>query len=231
MQKWRKSQGKPIAPGTTIQERYLGPLLYEPGTSWEYSPAIDFVGLAVERVTGAESLQGYMEREIWAPLGIKEMTFFLAEREDLKRRMPAMSLRDDKSGKAVLRPRVVQEPPRHAMGGGGIYAEPTEYLKVLQAVLRNEGTLLKRETVEEIFRPHLSQESQRVLMKVLSVPEVNLMMGGLPEGTEQNWGLGGLLIMNDVEGWRRKGTLTWGGMPNLTWVCDALVLLFVDRTS
>jgi methyl acetate hydrolase len=53
--------GQPIASGTTIRERHLGLLLYEPGMSWEYSPAIGFVGLMAERVSGAESLQAYME--------------------------------------------------------------------------------------------------------------------------------------------------------------------------
>jgi CubicO group peptidase (beta-lactamase class C family) len=31
IQPWRTSQGQPIAPGMTIREWYLGPLLYEPG--------------------------------------------------------------------------------------------------------------------------------------------------------------------------------------------------------
>ena len=223
IQQWRASQGQPIAPGTTIRERYLGPLLYEPGTGWEYSPAIDFVGLMVERVSGAGNLQAYMEREIWSPLRITEMTFFPQGRDDLKARMPAMSLRDKASGKAVPRPRVVQEPPTDAMGGGGIYATPAEYMKVLHAVLKNDGTLLKRETVEDMFRPQLSGQSRAALLKVMSFPDVNGMTGGLPEGTKRDWGFGGLLIMQDLEGWRSKGTMTWGGMPNLTWWIDRKV--------
>jgi hypothetical protein len=46
-----------------------------------------------------------------------------------------MSLRDEASGKAVLRPQVVQEPPIDAMGRARIYATPAEYMKVLHAVL------------------------------------------------------------------------------------------------
>ena len=218
LQKWRKSRGERTGVGETIQERYLGPLLYEPGTGWEYSPAMDFVGLMVERVTGAKSLQEYMEREIWGPLGISEMTFFLDEREDLKERMPAMSFRDESSGKAVPQPRVLREPRKHAMGGGGIYGTPAEYLKALHAVLKNDGTLLKQETVDDMFKPHLSPPSQRALMKAVSVPGAKDGLDGVPLGTERNWGLGGLLIMEDLPGWWRRGTLTWGGMPNLTWV-------------
>lgn len=32
IQKWRRSRGEPIGHGTTTLKRYLGPLLYEPGT-------------------------------------------------------------------------------------------------------------------------------------------------------------------------------------------------------
>lgn len=42
--------------------------------------------------------------------------------------------------------------------------------------------------------------------------------GGLARGTKRDWGLGGLLVMQDLEGWRSKGTMTGGGMPNLTWI-------------
>lgn len=37
---------------------------------------------------------------------------------------------------------------------------------------------------------------------------------------ETDWGLGGLLLMEDIEGGRKKGTLSWSGLPNLYWVCS-----------
>jgi CubicO group peptidase (beta-lactamase class C family) len=94
----------------------------------------------------------------------------------------------------------VQEPPTDAMGGGGIYATPAEYMKVLHAVLKNDGTLLKRETVEDMYRPQLSGQSRAALLKVMSSLEVNEMNGGLPEGTKRDWGLGGLLVMEGSGG-------------------------------
>jgi CubicO group peptidase (beta-lactamase class C family) len=118
IQQWRASQGQLIPPSTTIRGPYLGPLLYEPGTGWEYSPAIGFVGLMVERVSDARNLQTYMERGIWSSLRIAEVTFSPQEQDDLKAQMPVMSLRDETGGKAVLRRRIVQEPPTDAMGWG-----------------------------------------------------------------------------------------------------------------
>jgi hypothetical protein len=79
---------------------------------------IGFVGLMVERVSSVRNLQTYMEQEIWSSLRIAEMTFFQQGQDDLKARMPAMGLRDEASGKAVLRRRIVQEPPTDAMGWG-----------------------------------------------------------------------------------------------------------------
>lgn len=76
---------------------------------------IGFVELMVERVSGARNIQTCMEREIWSSLRIAEMTFFRQGQDDLKARMLAMSLWDEASGKAVLRRRIVQEPPRDAM--------------------------------------------------------------------------------------------------------------------
>lgn len=223
MMKWRKYNGQKIAPGTTIKERYLNPLLYEPGTSWEYSPSIDFAGLCVERASG-KKLQEHMEENIFRILDIKDMTFFLNERDDLKARMPAMSWRDATTGKAT-NTRPASEPvpaaqATEAMGGGGITASPTEYIKILHALLKNDGTLLKKETVEMMFQPHLTPKSKEAMAKVLAIPEVNQMMGGLPEGTPRDWGLGGMLLEDDISGWRRKGALSWGGMPNLTWWID-----------
>ena len=93
-------------------------------------------------------------------------------------------------------------------------------MKVLHAVLKNDGTLLKRETVEDMFQPQLSGQSQAALLKVMSSTGENEMNGGLPEGTKRDWGFGGLLVMQDLEDWRSKGTMTWGGMPNLMWWID-----------
>jgi len=223
MTKWRKYKGEKIAPGTTIKSRYLNPLLYEPGTNWEYSPGIDFAGLCVERATG-KKLQQHMEEFIWGPLGIKNMTFFLNERDDLKARMPAMSWRDPATPQATnTRPAAdgaPAAPATEALGGGGITASPTEYIKILHALLKNDGTLLKKETVDMMFQPHLTPESKEGMAKVMAVPEVNQMMGAIPLGTTRDWGLGGMLLQEELPGWRNSGTIYWGGMPNLQWWID-----------
>jgi hypothetical protein len=44
-------------------------------------------------------------------------------------------------------------------------------------------------------------------------------MGGQSKTVTKDWGLGGLLLMGDSEDGKKAGTMVWGGLPNLTWVC------------
>ena len=230
---WRASQGQKPGAGDTIKEKYLCPLIYEPGTSWMYSAGTDWAGKVVERVNGNKSLGAYMEENIWKPLGIKDITFHLTEREDMRKRMPDMSQRDPNgSGKAIYSSTVLaSDSMKDDGGGGGAFADPTEYLKILQSLLKDDGKLLKSRSLELLFKSQLGEESKKALRKRLQVPEWNLALGGIPitEDSEVSWGLGGMVVPDDMPGWRRKGTLTWGGMPNLTWV--AIISSIRDREA
>lgn len=94
MQRWRNVKGETIAGGKTIVERFLYPLVYESGTSWEYLSALDWAGELVERVNNNQTLTQYMERNIWTPLGITDVTFHIGLRDDMQRRMADLSIRD-----------------------------------------------------------------------------------------------------------------------------------------
>lgn len=217
---WRASQGQKPAPGNSLVERYLCPLTYEPGTSWEYSPSIDWAGVMVERVNGNMSLGSYMDAYLWKPLGIKDMTFHLDQREDLRQRMVDMSVRDPPgTGKAnYTSAQMIPEFGKDDTGGAGVYGSASEYLKFLHSLLANDEKLLQKRTVDDLFKPQLSELSRQALMNLLTDPQLNLMLGGVPLGTEKDFGLGGLLILEDLPKMSRKNTMTWGGMPNLTWV-------------
>ena len=174
----------------------------------------------VERVNNNISLQSYMEKNIWGPLGIKDIAFHLIPREDLQKRKADMSLRDPTgSGKAIFTTmNPMPDSAEDAFGGGGAFATAPEYLTILQSLLVDDGKLLKSKSIDLMFQPHLGDASREALMKLLEDPALNNSLGGLPLGTQTDWGLGGLLICSDLENSTRKGTMTWGGMPNLVWV-------------
>lgn len=43
-------------------------------------------------------------------------------------------------------------------------------------------------------------------------------MGGTPKQIKKDWGLGGVLILQDAPDAMKAGTMLWGGYPNLIWV-------------
>ncbi|KAF2273781.1 beta-lactamase/transpeptidase-like protein [Westerdykella ornata] len=221
-------------PGT-ILERFNKPLVFEPGTSWMYGPSLDYVGVLIERVSG-KSLEDFMRENLWEPLGIRDMSFHLHRRPDLKARMAEMARRDEETGKVVAieeDERVKQLPylledgseVRDCMGGQGVFASAEEYIKVLRALLSadqdgDRRVFRNKETVEEFFTPNLGQGAREMLNAVLQNDVMNNAMGGVPREVVKDWGLGGLLAMGDLPDGKREGTMVWGGLPNLIWFCD-----------
>jgi CubicO group peptidase (beta-lactamase class C family) len=163
---------KPNASGKLL-ERYSSPLVFEPGESWAYGCSLDYAGLLIERISG-KTLEEFMRTNLWEPLGIKDMTFHLASRPDMKARMADMSLRDDKGKVRFSDARL----PYHdaqgnevadCFGGQGSFLSAEEYVKVLQAVLTTDTNerILKKETVEMFVAPQLGEGSKAMLNAIL----------------------------------------------------------------
>lgn len=233
---WRKSTGTK-ANADTIVERYNFPLIFEPGTKWMYGGGIDWAGKMVERVNDNTPLQAYMEKHLWAPLGIKDMTFHLASRPDLAARMTDMNMRDETLDNKV---RHTQNPflapnAKDDFGGHGVFTTAPELHKFIHAVLRDEddARLLKRATLEQAFSPQLTAPARASLNKALKKtgPDRFVLAAGYDESTDIDWGLLGLLVDSDVPGWTNKGTLVWHGLPNLSWWVDRKAGLAVTYAS
>ncbi len=64
-----------VPPGTVAP---LTPLVFEPGTGWQYGTSVDWAGRLVESVSGL-TLEQYFQRNILQPLGMKDTTFVFPE--------------------------------------------------------------------------------------------------------------------------------------------------------
>jgi CubicO group peptidase (beta-lactamase class C family) len=93
--KYQKSRGLKLSSGGAISvaDSYNFPLVFEPGESWEYSVGIDWAGEMVMRVTNM-TLEAYMQKHIWAPLEMKNATFFPKKSPEVMSRLADMSERD-----------------------------------------------------------------------------------------------------------------------------------------
>lgn len=223
--KYRASRGEQISTGSTLLERFTAPLLFEPGTSWQYGPSIDWAGRLVERLTDM-TLEEYMRENLWRPLGIKDMTFFPSKNADMKARLSGMTLRDSQSGKAVdFTGPTLNTGVTDCLGGQGCYATMPEYIKILHSLLVDDGKLLEKETTKVMFEPQLTADAKGFMNSLRDRPEVwKLFVGHFPRHVDLDWGLAGILTVAKDEGWREDRTLIWSGLPNLFWVCLLLVL-------
>jgi len=111
------------------------PLMFEPGTTWEYSMSTDVLGRVVEVVSGL-SLGEFFEMRIAGPLGMRD-TGFAATGEGVAR--VAEPQADPATGQ---RPpmRNIKQPGRWHSGGGGAVSTAADYLRFCQMLL-NGGDL------------------------------------------------------------------------------------------
>lgn len=219
--RYRKHRNERFGEGPTVVERGNGPLIYEPGTSWSYGTSIDWAGKLVERLSGM-TLEDYMKKHIWDPLGITSITFWPDKYPNSKAKAAHMSSRDPAgSGKAVHgAPNLGNVDVKDCFGGQGASASIPDFFKILQSILIDDEILLKKETARIMFEPQLGAESRAAMRDVFGNQELSaFFVGEFPEHVGLEWGVGGILMMDGDEGGRRKGTLIWNGMPNLFWVC------------
>jgi CubicO group peptidase (beta-lactamase class C family) len=221
---YRKHRGEELHAGSNIPERFGSPLVYEPGTSWRYSPSLDWAGKLVERLT-SRTLETYMKENICAPLNVEDITFLAEKHPEMKSRISGIVARIP--GGLLLDCPVpsLLTASTDCEGGGGAYSSLPAYFEVLQSLLRNDEKLLKKETATLLFEPQLNGEQRKALAAQMSEPE---FVGHLPPHVGWDHGLGGILSSSDAAGWRRKGTLIWTGLFNLIWVSSTHPLLSID---
>jgi CubicO group peptidase (beta-lactamase class C family) len=204
---------------------FNSPLLFEPGTSWTYGTSLDWVGHLITKLAGTD-LESYFQKNIFSPLGIEDITFWPNRNPVLENRLASLSLRDPAGGGKVVPNKGpnMNAGVQEEFGGQGLSASVPSYLKILTSLLKDDGVLLKKDTTAMMFEPQLSPQGQEALQAVYrSQPAAGpCSIGSFPPNIQYNWGLGGLLTMQDVnEGgvdYRKRGCLNWSGMPNLFWV-------------
>ena len=112
--------------------------------------------------------------------------------------------------------------PPEPIGGAGLYGTANDYAKLLSCLLRSGSPLLSPSSVEELFRPQLSPLSKKALRVWLSRTggDRQFRQPGHDEMFEVDHCLAGVVNMVDVNDRRKKGTVAWGGLPNLNWFVD-----------
>jgi CubicO group peptidase (beta-lactamase class C family) len=130
------------------------PLMFEPGTTWEYSMSTDVLGRVVEVVSG-ESLAEFFADHIFRPLEMAD-TGFSATGERAAR--VAEPQNDPATGSRPPMRNVTRENRWHS-GGGGAVSTAADYLRFCQMLLNGgelDGVrLLAPKTIAHMASDHL----------------------------------------------------------------------------
>ncbi len=187
------------------------PLLFDPGQKWNYGINIDWVGKAVEKVSG-QNLEAYFRDHIFGPLGMRDTGFKLDAAR--RARLSGMHARQPDGSLQEMPFELPQEPEFH-MGGGGLYGTAGDYLKFAQVFLHegrfNGAQVLKSETVRSMSQNHIGDLHVRLLETAM--PPYSNDAEFFP-GMIKKWGLGFMINTESVPGGRGAGSLAWAGLGN-----------------
>jgi CubicO group peptidase (beta-lactamase class C family) len=133
---WGTPPGLDLA---ACSEAWAGfPLVFQPGSEWNYSVSTDVLGRLVEAVSG-KSLDEFFAERIFGPLGMTDTGFWTEDVERLAALyLPApgtkLAVRNDTFGALGTRR------PACLSGGGGLVSTAADYHRFTQMLLR-EGEL------------------------------------------------------------------------------------------
>ncbi|MFN5821354.1 MAG: serine hydrolase domain-containing protein, partial [Novosphingobium sp.] len=183
------------------------PLMFDPGDRWEYSVATDWVGLAIEAVTG-ERLNDYLTANLFAPLGMNQTAFRAA--------LPADAARVHvRAGGALSPVDIYLGGGEFDGGGGGITSTAPDYAQFVRMVL-NGGELdgnrvLSAATIAEMSRNQVGP--LRAGYMGSAMPQLAAPYDTFPD-QHTGWGLGFLINPKKGPNGRSPGSLAWAGIFN-----------------
>ncbi|MDZ7685322.1 MAG: serine hydrolase domain-containing protein [Gammaproteobacteria bacterium] len=154
------------------------PLLFEPGTDWEYSFATDVLGALVEELSG-QSLGAFFEARIFEPLNMSD-TGFAVQADKIDRLTTLHTWDSDTASMTAIDGPPFPTPYRVSpidAGGGGLISTARDYMRFLE-MLRNGGTLqsqriLGPKTITFMMKDHLP----RSITASNTGPDADLMLG------------------------------------------------------
>jgi CubicO group peptidase (beta-lactamase class C family) len=207
--------GSAVAAAQFTGEEFLAklsslPLLYQPGTVWDYSFSTDVLGLVVEKVSGRQ-LGDYLKEAVWDKVKMPDTTFEVSESNSKRIARPLP--KDPITGKDQ-RIASLDKPMKFHCGGACAYATVGDYLRFGQMLLDGGSIdgqrVLSPKTVAVMTSDHLGANIR------------NQVAGTEPHRDGYGFGLGVAVRLNDgvaaTPG--SKGDYTWNGANGTSFWAD-----------
>ena len=194
------------------------PLVFQPGSSWNYSMATDVVGRIIE-VVSKMPLDEFLEKNIFAPLGMKDTAFCVPGE---KHSRLASLYRYDEINHSKIKLESFGnsslEKPKFLSGGGGLISTAGDYFKFIK-MLEGRGKLGE-------VRLLSSRTFEMMVMNYLP-NNADISTFGRPLGEEifydgLGFGLGFSVVVDQAKTRVAcpNGTFAWGGMASTVFWVD-----------
>lgn len=199
------------------------PLLFDPGTRWNYSMSTDVCGRLIEVMSG-QPLDEYLRDHVLEPLGMHD-TAFSAPESDLDRCSPLYVRGADGALHRMASADTMVQPPKYLAGGGGLVGTAPDYLRFTHMLLGGgalDGVrLLSPRTLSYMTRNHLPDG------KLLN----ELGQSTFSEATMAGTGFGlGFAVIEDaaaLQNLATEGEISWGGAASTAFWVDPVEELCV----
>ena len=217
---WSVPAGVDLA---TACETWAGfPLLFQPGTEWNYSVATDVLGRVVE-VTAGQRLDEFFAARILDPLGMTDTAFHVSDESAGRLAALYTPAADGTTARLDSLGRVPRQPARLNSGGAGLLSTAADYHRFLHMLLDTPGSpageldgirLLGPRTVGYMARNHLPGG--------LDLETFGRPLYAESQFAGMGFGLGFGVVIDPVRTRMvcSEGELTWGGAASTTFWID-----------
>ena len=192
------------------------PLMFQPGTDWSYSSAVDIQGYIIEKLSGMK-FSDFMTQNVLKPLKMNDTAFFTGA--DKASRLAAVYVWDKDQNKIVEAKELFgsampdyTKPPAMESGGGGLVSTTMDYARFSQMILNKgelDGVRILSPASVELMGTNVIPKSVLVNSNGTSVARFNEAVG---------FGLD-FQVVNDARAagsLQGDGSISWGGAAG-TW--------------
>jgi CubicO group peptidase (beta-lactamase class C family) len=187
------------------------PLLYQPGTVWDYGFGLDVTGLLIESIS-KQTLGQYLQANLFTPLDMTDTGFSIPADKAARYAKPLPE--DPDTGKPQARNPELTQPLKFECGGGCAASTASDYLR-FATMLMNKGRagetqLLARKTVDYMLSDQIG-------------PNIKNLIGNA-DPTRADYGFGLGLAVRTTPGVVRMmgsvGQFSWPGASGTDWWVD-----------
>lgn len=203
---------------TSLWGRAPLPVMFEPGTGWQYGPSADWAARLVEVVSG-QRLDRYFQTNIFDPLEMKDTSYFVPAAK-LNRVVSQYERQSDGVLKEL--PRKQQDPPKVFWGGSGLKSTVGDYTRFMQMILRHGAgadnqRILQAKTVGMMSTNQIGKISAGTMRNFFPAQGWHDII--FHPGFTDGFSLGFLVNATAYKGGRSAGSLAWaGGWNSFYWI-------------